>query len=94
VPKHLKIALILGSFLIAGAAWLRLPAESLRQIGPHIQATSPKGSSPRDGHSEGPNERQAWEMSRLADPKTGQIPTDIHRRERVFAAALPQWQDG
>ncbi|MCB1183327.1 flagellar basal body rod modification protein [bacterium] len=42
----------------------------------------------------GPDERLAWETMLLADPATGRIPPDIHRRERAFAARLPERAGG
>lgn len=34
-------------------------------------------------------ERMNWELSRLADPATGQIPDNIRQKELAFAATLP-----
>lgn len=88
------IALVLGSILTAGASWQAMHPSSPRRVGPHLEAATPKGTPPTGSLSEGPTERQAWEISRLADPKTGQIPPDIHRREQAFAATLPRWEGG
>ena len=40
--------------------------------------------------SDNPAERVVWERLRLADPNTGEIPRNIHRKERMFAKTLPQ----
>ncbi|MCU0428222.1 MAG: T9SS type A sorting domain-containing protein [Candidatus Kapabacteria bacterium] len=39
------------------------------------------------------SERQKYERERLADPATGQIPPDIHIREREFVRTLPTRED-
>ena len=36
-----------------------------------------------------PSERVVWERIRLADPSTGEIPRNIHKKERIFAKTLP-----
>ncbi|MEE2931152.1 MAG: T9SS type A sorting domain-containing protein [Bacteroidota bacterium] len=40
--------------------------------------------------SDNPAERVVWERLRLADPNTGEIPRNMHRKERMFAKTLPQ----
>lgn len=40
--------------------------------------------------ADNPAERVVWERLRLADPNTGEIPRNIHRKERMFAKTLPQ----
>lgn len=47
----------------------------------------------RDGRglgTENPRERVQWEWMRLRNPKTGEVPADMYRREQAFAARLPQ----
>lgn len=39
-------------------------------------------------------ERGAWELRRLRDPRTGRLPTGIHRREQERAATLPRRAPG
>ena len=39
--------------------------------------------------SDNPTERVVWEKIRLMDPATGQIPRNIHKKERTFAKTLP-----
>ena len=39
--------------------------------------------------SDNPTERVVWEKIRLMDPSTGQIPRNIHKKERTFAKTLP-----
>ncbi len=58
---------------------------------PAIAAPAPPANSPSRKQTGGPDERLAWDVSRLADPLTGTIPADIHRREQIFAAQLPAW---
>jgi hypothetical protein len=40
--------------------------------------------------SDNPAERVVWEKMRLADPNTGEIPSDIRKKEMIFAKTLPQ----
>jgi len=54
-----------------------------------VQPPAPEGVSPSRKQEGGPAQRRAFEISRLADPATGQIPLDIHRKEQEFAADLP-----
>jgi len=57
---------------------------------PEIAPAPPEAiPSRKDG---GPDLRRAWEQRRLADPATGRIPPDIHRREQEFARGLPRWR--
>ncbi len=37
-----------------------------------------------------PTGRMEWEVMRLADPRTGEIPADIRQRELEFASTLPE----
>ena len=39
--------------------------------------------------SESPGGRKAWDASRLVDPNTGKIPTNIRSKEMRFAQSLP-----
>lgn len=41
----------------------------------------------------GAENRQQWELKRLADPQTGAIPLDIRLRELMFASTLPKNTD-
>ena len=59
---------------------------------PIIAAPAPPSSAPSRKQTGGPDDRLAWDIQRLADPATGTIPDDIHRREQIFAAKLPTWQ--
>ncbi|MBL7993259.1 MAG: hypothetical protein JNN25_17610, partial [Candidatus Kapabacteria bacterium] len=40
------------------------------------------------------SERRKYELSRLADPATGQIPHDALMRERIFTSTLPSREQG
>lgn len=50
-----------------------------QQVPPVIAKTTPS-----------PEGRAAFELMRLADPRTGEIPGNIHMREMAFAATLPK----
>ncbi len=56
---------------------------------PNISAPAPEDFDPSRVQEGGPDQRRAWNEMRLADPATGLIPADIHRREREFARNLP-----
>ncbi len=56
-----------------------------------VQPPAPAGASPSRKQDGGPAQRREFEISRLADPATGQIPPDIHLKEQEFAAKLPGW---
>jgi len=43
-----------------------------------------------DTSGDSPQGRLEWEFSRLVDPETGEIPTNMRMRERTFAAQLPK----
>ncbi|HEY0030982.1 MAG TPA: T9SS type A sorting domain-containing protein [Bacteroidia bacterium] len=43
----------------------------------------------REGMEHGASERSKWEISRLADPATGKIPSNIRQLELAYAATLP-----
>ncbi len=62
----------------------RLPLAQLKTSGKlHVRSSfSPK--NPEDARS-----RHEYEMRRLRDPRTGQIPNDVRVRELAFAAQLP-----
>jgi hypothetical protein len=55
----------------------------------NIPAQEPPGFSPSRNKEGGPAGRRSWETMRLANPATGRIPPDIHRREQEFARRLP-----
>ena len=40
--------------------------------------------------SENPKERVEWDLQRLADPNTGEIPKNIRQKELLFAKNLPK----
>lgn len=46
-----------------------------------------------EGNDADPGSRYAWELERLKDPSTGQIPPNIHRLEKEFASTLPVHQN-
>lgn len=48
-----------------------------------------KAFSDKWNEEESISERQKYDLERLADPSTGQIPPDIHIREREFVRTLP-----
>jgi len=58
-------------------------------VKPDFPAPEPAGFDPSRKQEGGPDQRRAWEEIRLADPATGRIPVDIHRREQEFARNLP-----
>ena len=39
--------------------------------------------------SEAPGARKIWDIKRFSDPKSGQIPSNIHTKELAFASTLP-----
>ena len=94
-PRFGLFVALLG-LLAVGLLGMKLPdrGDSLRPAGPQIAAPAPPHSAPSRKQTGGPDERLAWETARLADPATGHLPLDIHRRERAFAAGLPRWNRG
>ncbi len=58
-------------------------------VKPDLPAPAPADFDPSRQQEGGPDQRRAWEEMRLADPVTGRIPADIHRREQEFARRLP-----
>jgi hypothetical protein len=46
-------------------------------------------NTPQFGTPDNPEGRAAWELKRLADPLTGQIPPHIRERELMFSSTLP-----
>jgi len=58
---------------------------------PHAkgQASREARERSREGMEDDALERMEWELARLADPATGQIPENIRQKELAFAATLP-----
>jgi hypothetical protein len=71
-----------------------LAENEIRHDAPFKPAGSDDAQAPHswDGGPEDEDlaSRRSWELMRLADPRTGRIPPDIHRREREFVRDLPQ----
>ena len=65
------------------------PAPVAAQVPAPAVAPPMPDNEPSRRQTGGPDERLAWETMLLADPATGRIPPDIHRRERAFAARPP-----
>ncbi|MFT5316400.1 MAG: hypothetical protein ACI9UK_002246, partial [Candidatus Krumholzibacteriia bacterium] len=92
--EKLLIAVFVGGVLIVGATSLQPEISIFDRPDPMAFVPEPIGIASSSSLSEGPGERKAWEISRLADPKTGKIPVDIYRREQAFAKNLPSWSRG
>ncbi|MEN8008400.1 MAG: FlgD immunoglobulin-like domain containing protein [Candidatus Krumholzibacteriota bacterium] len=66
------------------------PQETAARLAkPDISAPAPPDFDPSRKQEGGPDQRRHWNEIRLADPATGRIPADIHRREQEFARKLP-----
>jgi len=91
MKMRLAFLAVVGLALLAfrGAELRATGGDRARPAKPALLAPAPPHAVPsrKDG---GPAQRLDWERQRLADPVTGRIPTNIHRREQVFAAGLPQ----
>jgi hypothetical protein len=93
----LRFFLVLPALAVAAglvAFSLQLGEVSPRGVGallvkPDVPAPEPADFDPSRKQEGGPDQRRAWEEMRLADPVTGRIPADIHRREQEFARDLP-----
>lgn len=56
---------------------------------PKREKEKPPTDIEKYGEADEESGRAKWELMRLADPKTGQIPYDIKNREAAFVATLP-----
>jgi hypothetical protein len=56
----------------------------------HQLAKKPSGG---EGMEEDLRLRRQWDLERLADPRTGEIPASIREKELAFAATLPAAED-
>jgi Secretion system C-terminal sorting domain len=45
-----------------------------------------------EGSNTSPSDRYGWELSKLADPETGEIPANMRQKELAFASTLPAHQ--
>src|SRR6187397_2400486 len=71
--------------VLLGAALLFCSACSNQQL-----AKKPSGG---EGMEEDLRLRRQWDLERLADPRTGEIPASIREKELAFAATLPAAED-
>lgn len=67
---------------------------AVRAAGPRVPPPERPDWDPSRQQEGGPDQKRAYEVLRLADPATGVIPPDIHRREQAFASRLPAWSRG
>ena len=87
LPGLVLAAGLLAFSLMPGSGEQQGTASQLEK--PDISAPAPEDFDPSRAQEGGPDQRRAWNESRLADPATGRIPADIHRREMEFARNLP-----
>jgi len=94
--KARNLLILSGFVAVAGLLTFSLlpgtgePQGTVAQIvKPDISAPEPEDFDPSRVQEGGPDQRRAWNEMRLADPATGRIPADIHRKEQEFARNLP-----